>query len=95
MIVGFSKLTLSIQACHSLKEKRGVIRRVKDRTFNKFKVPVSEVGSQDKWQRAELGFSIVGNDKRVIEGLLQKIENFIEDLGLVQVIDSCSEIINV
>jgi len=88
-------LALLIPGCRSLKEKRGIVRRLKDRTFNRFKVPVAEVGFQDKWQRSELGFSVSGNDRRIVEGIIQKMTDFIEALGLVQIIDVYNEIINV
>lgn len=51
--------TLAIPASHSLKDKRAVVRRLKDRIAQRFKVVVSEVGSQDLWQRADLAFSVL------------------------------------
>jgi len=95
MIVGICKLDLRIFECRSLKEKRKVLRRIKDRTQNSFGVSVSEVGANDLWQRAELGFAIVGNDHGIVEGLLEKVGNFIEDLGGAHIIDHYTEIINV
>lgn len=95
MIVGICKLDLRIYGCRSLKEKRRVLRRLKDRTRNAFEVNVAEVGSQDLWQRAELGFAAVGNEQAVIEGLLQKMTNFIEGQGDVGIIDRCVEIIHI
>jgi uncharacterized protein YlxP (DUF503 family) len=95
MIVGICKLDLRIFECRSLKEKRKVLRRIKDRTHNAFGISVAEVGAHDLWQRSELGFAIVGNDHGVIEGLLDKVENFIEGLGGAQIIDHYTEIINV
>lgn len=95
MVVGICKLILYIPACHSLKEKRQVLRRLKDRTVNKFRIPVAEVGDQDLWQKSEIGFAAVGNDRRKIESHLRSMADFIEDLGLVQVIDQYVEIMNV
>lgn len=95
MIVGICKLDLRIFECRSLKEKRKVLRRIKDRTQNAFGINVAEVGANDLWQRSELGFAVVGNDHGVIEGLLDKVENFIEGLGGAQIIDRYTEIINV
>ena len=95
MIVGICKLDLRIFECHSLKEKRRVLRRIKDRTQSSFGIAVSEVGANDLWQCSELGFAIVGNDRRVIEGLIEKVGNFIEDQGIASIIDTYTEIINV
>lgn len=95
MIVGVCKLSVHLPTCHSLKEKRGLLRKVKARTFNKFKIPVSEVGGLDKWQLSELGFSITGNDSRLIEGLIQNISDYIESLGLVMIMDEYRELLSV
>lgn len=95
MIVGICKLDLRIFECRSLKEKRKVLRRIKDRTQNAFGISVAEVGAHDLWQRSELGFAIVGNEHGVIEGLLDKVEGFIEGLGGAHIIDRYTEIINV
>lgn len=95
MIVGICKVDLRIYACRSLKEKRQVLSRLKDRTANKFGVPVAEVDFHDMWQRSQIGFSIVGNDSHVIEGLIQRMLNFIEDLGDAQVIDQYTELIHI
>lgn len=95
MIVGICKLDIRIFECRSLKEKRKVLRRIKDRTQNTFGISVAEVDSHDLWQRAGMGFAVVGNDRRIIEGLLDKVEGFIEGLGGAQIIDSYTEIINV
>ena len=84
-----------IPACRSLKEKRRALRRIKDRTANAFGITVSEVGLNDVWQRAELGFAAVGNDRRHIESLMAKAQDFIEGLGVASIIDQHTEIINV
>ncbi|MFH1829762.1 MAG: DUF503 domain-containing protein [Pseudomonadota bacterium] len=95
MIVGICKLDLRIYECRSLKEKRQALRRIKDRTQHSFGITIAEVGSQDLWQRAELGFAIVGNDRRVIEGLMEKIQGFVEGQASAHIIDQYREIINV
>jgi uncharacterized protein YlxP (DUF503 family) len=95
MIVGICKLDLRIYECRSLKEKRRVLRRIKDRTLHSFGIPISEVGSNDLWQRAELGFAVVGNDRRTVESVMEKAQNFIEGLGGSNIIDQYTEVINV
>lgn len=95
MIVGIAKLTLRIYECYSLKEKRRVLRRIKDRTANAFGVTVAETDHQDVWQQAELGFAIVGNDRRAIESLLEKTSNYIEEQGPVAVCDRATEMITI
>jgi uncharacterized protein YlxP (DUF503 family) len=94
MVVGVAKIILYLPACHSLKEKRKVLRKLKDRTLSKFKVQIAEVDENDKWQKAELGFAVVGNDRRVLQSVIDRVFNFVEEFGEVQIIDQWSEVIN-
>jgi uncharacterized protein YlxP (DUF503 family) len=63
MYVGIVRLTVVIDQSHSLKEKRMVIRRIKDRVRERVGVAVSEVGELDIWQRAELGCAVTSIDR--------------------------------
>jgi uncharacterized protein YlxP (DUF503 family) len=63
MYVGMAKLSLAIADSHSLKDKRVVIRRIKDRVRERVGVIVSEVGALDVWQRAELGIAVASGDR--------------------------------
>src|SRR5262249_51080911 len=78
---------------HSLKEKRTVVRSVKDRTRLKFNVAIAEVGSQDNWQEAVLGFAVVANEKTFVQEMLAKIVNFIDSLGIAKIIDEEKDIV--
>jgi uncharacterized protein YlxP (DUF503 family) len=60
----------------------------------KFNVAVAEVGSNDKWQKIELGVSAVGNDRRHINSSLNNVLLFVESLYLAQIVDSDMEILN-
>ncbi|HMG20780.1 MAG TPA: DUF503 domain-containing protein, partial [Kofleriaceae bacterium] len=62
-----ARITLMLDDAHSLKDKRMVIRRIKDRVRERLGVFVSEVGSsatKDAWQRAELGVAVVSSDRQ-------------------------------
>ena len=87
MIVGVCRVTLLIGDAHSLKEKRAVLRRIKDRVANQFNVAIAEVGDQDLWQSAQLGFAIVSNEMGYTQSVVQKILGFIEDLAIAKVAD--------
>jgi uncharacterized protein YlxP (DUF503 family) len=63
MYVGLVKLSVAIPEAHSLKEKRMVIRRIKDRVRDKLGVVVNEVGEHEVWQRAMLGASVASSDR--------------------------------
>ena len=94
MVVGVAKIKLYLPGCHSLKDKRQVLRKIKDRALAKMSVQIAEVAEQDVWQSSELGFSLVGNDGRVIQSLMDKVFGFIEGFGEVQIVDQWSEIEN-
>ncbi|MBI2988911.1 MAG: DUF503 domain-containing protein [Deltaproteobacteria bacterium] len=85
MIVGVLKLSLILPENHSLKGKRGVLRRIQARVSNQFNISVTECGDQDLWQSAVLGFSVVGSSHQVVEATLHKVVDFIDDMGLAQV----------
>lgn len=68
-----AKLSVVIGQAHSLKEKRMVIRRVKDRVRERIGIVINEVGSQDTWQRAELGCSVVSHDRTKAHELLDDV----------------------
>lgn len=62
--------------------------------MQKFKVPVAEVDHQDLWQRAEVGFSVAGSDRRAMRSLMDQVTGFIERLDLGQVTERSLEIID-
>ncbi len=74
MRVGILRVDLHVPGAHSLKDKRRVIRSLKDRLFARFNVSVAEVGAQDLWQRAELGIALVALDGRGADLALRKVE---------------------
>ncbi len=63
MYVGVVRLTIVIDHSHSLKEKRMVIRRIKDRVRERVGVAINEVGEHDRWQLAELGCAVMSGDR--------------------------------
>ena len=94
MIVGVLKLSLVLPENHSLKGKRGVIKRIQARVADKFNISVGECGDQDLWQSAVLGFAVVGSSEPVVQATLQKVVDFVDGMGLAQVGDSSSEILH-
>ena len=88
MVVGVLKLNLLLPENHSLKGKRGVLKRIQARVSNQFNVSVTECGDQDLWQSTVLGFGAVGTSQKIIEATLASIIDFIDGLGLAQVGDS-------
>jgi uncharacterized protein len=75
--VGIARLTIFIPDSHSLKEKRQVLRRIKDRARHKFNVAIAEVEDNDVWQRGVIGVALVGNERRFVEGALDEVVRFV------------------
>jgi uncharacterized protein len=79
MYVGIAKIAIALPDSQSLKDKRMVLRRIKDRVRERLGVTVNEVGDADAWQRAELGFAAVSNDRvqanRVIDAVVRIIDD--------------------
>ena len=73
MYVGMAKIALALPNAHSLKEKRMVIRRVKDRVRERIGVAINEVGALDTWQRAELGCAVTSGDRAKALELVDQI----------------------
>ncbi len=85
MVVGVLKLTLFLPENHSLKGKRGVLRKIKARLTNEFNVSVCECEEHDLWQRAVIGVSQVGTDKGYVDGTMRHVVRFVEDLHVAEV----------
>jgi uncharacterized protein YlxP (DUF503 family) len=77
MTVAIARVTLFIGASHSLKEKRMVLRRLKDLVRGKFNAAIAEVAENDVWQRAVLGITLVGNEGKFVESALDEVLRFV------------------
>ncbi len=95
MVIGTLKIEMYLTDNRSLKGKRKVVRSIVDRIKSKFNVSIAEVGSNDKWQKIELGISAVGNDRRHIDSSLSHILDFIESLYLAEIVNAEFELFNV
>jgi len=85
MVIGILRIDLYMNGNRSLKAKRqtlkSLIQRIKSRFNN---VSVSEVGSNDLWQKATIGISFVGNESRFVNSVLDRVTQFIESTGVVE-----------
>ena len=94
MVVGVLRIELHLHDNRSLKGKRKIVRSMVDKVKHKFNVAIAEIGSNDKWQKIELGISTVGNDRRHIDKSLNNILDFLESLYVAEIVDSDMEILN-
>jgi uncharacterized protein YlxP (DUF503 family) len=83
--IGLLTLDLQLPYAHSLKEKRQVLLRVKDRLRNRFNVAVSELDHQDVWQRSTIGVTSISSNevnlRQVLEGAQKEAESLAEEAG--------------
>lgn len=94
MVVGVGYIVFRIHQCRSLKEKRKVVKAIVARMRNHFNASIAEVADNDIYQRAVVGVSMVGSDRRLINAKLDKLFNFAEAMGLAELVDTQMEIIS-
>lgn len=85
MFVCVARVTIDIPAAGSLKGKRQVLRRVTDRVKAKFNVAVAEVEDNDVYTRGVIALAVVGNDRRHVNEMMDKILQYIEDMYVAPV----------
>ncbi len=87
MIVGVCSIELYLYENHSIKGKRQVLRKIKDRVKSRFNVSIAEVDYNDKWQRAMLGIAVVSNDQRHVYQVLTAVVDLIERMYVAEIVD--------
>ena len=92
MVVGYGIVNLRIPGSGSLKRKRSVLNRILKRAQNEFNVSIAETGKLDNYKFAEIAFAIVGNDSRYINGKVDHLLRFIDNLQVAEILDAKTEI---
>ena len=82
---------LFIPFAHSLKEKRSVVRGLKDQLRARFNVSVAEFDYQDKWQRALIGVCMLSGDKRKLEKDMGRVQQLCEEMPRIDIVDISHE----
>ena len=86
MVVGVLQLDVHIPASQSLKDKRAVLKSLRDQLRGRFNIAVAELDSNEKWQRATVGISAVGDDRAYVTGLLNEVTAWLRTTRLVDLI---------
>jgi len=81
MVIGVCSWELALPECRSLKEKRMVVKSLKERLQSRFKVSVAETRFQEIWTRAELTAAVVASDAGHADSLLDKLDRFLDADG--------------
>ncbi len=83
MTIGILQLELLVPEADNLKDKRRVIKSLKDRIAHAHNVSIAEVDALDEHRRAIIGIAMVSNDKRYVEGGLSKLVDFVRSVPAV------------
>ncbi|MGA9057008.1 MAG: DUF503 domain-containing protein [Terriglobia bacterium] len=73
MPVGLLTLEIQLPYAHSLKEKRAVLRKMRDRLRSRFNVAVAELNHEDVWQRATLGVASISDSQPLLESVFRQV----------------------
>ena len=73
MPVGVLTLDIRIPWAHSLKEKRAVLQKMRDRLRSRFNVAIAELDCQDLWQQATLGVAAISSSRPLLEEVLRRV----------------------
>jgi len=84
--VAICLLEIQIPQAGSLKQKRTILQSLIKRMRNRFNVSVTEVGSQDLWQRSEIGMAAVCHNSGGADAIMRRLISFIEEDGRVNII---------
>ena len=87
MFVGIVRIELHLPGATSLKDKRPVIRSLKEKIRHQVHASVAEVDHQDLWQRAALGVAVVSGENRQVGELLQSVRNLVDRAAGTELLD--------
>jgi uncharacterized protein YlxP (DUF503 family) len=93
MNVGILQIELTLSDGNSLKEKRQVLKGLKDRIKNNFNASIAEIGHLDKWRRSVIGIAVISNGKRDLSSYLDNIVSFIGRDRRITLLDHTVEIL--
>ncbi|MGA1192758.1 MAG: DUF503 domain-containing protein [Kiritimatiellia bacterium] len=93
MVIGCLQAKISIPDATSLKEKRMVLRSLKDRMLNKMNVSIAEVDHQDIWKSSRLAVVTVAAEKHIVEQRIADVSDFIRANPQVVLMDIMVEMI--
>lgn len=91
--VGRCELDLFIENSHSLKEKRRIIRSLKERLKNQYNIAVCEYGDMSLWQRSQLGLVSCGNERSIVDTTLKRAVDFVGHFHALSMLNYTVEIL--
>ncbi|MCC6230267.1 MAG: DUF503 domain-containing protein [Phycisphaerales bacterium] len=94
MIIGILQFELLVHGSESLKDKRRVVRSVKDRLHREHQVSVAEIATQDSLNVATLGLALVGSDGRHVGEVLDQITAKLRSVPDAELGDTTRELLH-
>ena len=88
MVVGLVRLEIHLPYAQSLKDKRQVVRKLKERLRARFNVAVAELDHQELWQRATVGVVSISNDNAHLAQVLETVAHESEKILKGDLVDS-------
>ena len=88
MVVSTLQFIVELPEITSLKDKRSIVKSVKDKLIHKFKVSAAEVDLHDSLRYAQLGAALVSNSQRFGESVLNKALDFVIDITPGRILDT-------
>jgi len=82
------EVEIRIPTAQSLKDRRQVVRSLLDGARRRFGVSAAEVGGQDTWQRATLGFAAVASEAHIAEETIDAVDRFPWSRPEIDVLDA-------
>jgi len=86
MVVGLLRVELRVPNARSLKDRRSVVKSLKDQVRGRFNVAVAELRPMEKWQRATLGLSAVADERAAVEQVLRQVTGWLRMTHLIELI---------
>ncbi len=86
MAIGYLEIEAHLPGVTSLKEKRVIVKSLKDRLRSRYNIAIAEIDEMDKWQKAFIGIVSIGNDKRKLNSSLDHILNSIEESRGIEIV---------
>jgi len=93
MVIGVVSASVSIPEAQSLKDKRSVLRSLKDRVLNRMNVSVAEVGKQNQWKYADLAFVTVAAESETVQSRISQISEMLRGYPRCVLLDISTEMI--
>ena len=92
MVIGVSRVEVFMPENHSLKDRRQATKRIVEKTKGKFNISIAEIESTNLWQRATIGFAVVGSKTDHVHAAIENVHNYIESMYIGKIIDTKMEI---